>query len=99
MNNNNVSVSKIQAGIDYLEQEFMNPLVMVGEQLIDEYQMLNRVLQSQQINALIREQQSKLDTLKNDLKAICDKARVSMDDSSKVIQQNQSNIDSTLGSM
>ena len=97
--NNNVSVTKIQEGIDYLEAEFMNPLVMVGEQLIDEYQMLNRVLQSQAINALIREQQSKLDTLKNDLKAICDKARVSMDDSSKVIQANQTNIDSTLGNM
>ena len=99
MNYNNVSVTSIQAGIDYLETEFMNPLVLVGEQLIDEYQELNRVLQSQAINALIREQQSKLDTLKNDLKAICDKARVSMDDSSKVIQQNQSNIDSTMGSM
>ena len=97
--NNNVSVTSIQQGIDYLESEFMNPLVLVGEQLIDEYQELNRVLQSQAINALIREQQSKLDTLKNDLKAICDKARVSMDDSSKVIQQNQSNIDSTMGSM
>ena len=97
--NNNVSVTSIQQGIDYLESEFMNPLVLVGEQLIDEYQELNRVLQSQAINALIREQQSKLDTLKNDLKAICDKARVSMDDSSKVIQQNQSNIDSTMGSI
>ena len=99
MNNYNVSVKSIQQGIDYLETEFMNPLVLVGEQLIDEYQELNRVLQSQQINALIREQQTKLDALKNDLKAICDKARVSMDDSSKVIQQNQSNIDSTLGNL
>ncbi len=97
--NNNVSVTSIQQGIDYLESQFMNPLVMVGEQLIDEYQELNRVLQSQAINALIREQQSKLDALKNDLKAICDKARASMDDSSKVIHANQSNIDDTMGSM
>ncbi len=95
----NVSVTSIQGGIDYLEAEFMNPLVKVGEQLIDEYQQLNKVLQSQQINALIREQQSKLDNIKNDLKAICDKARTSMDDSSKVISQNQNNIDSTLGNL
>ena len=95
----NVSVTSIQGGIDYLEAEFMNPLVKVGEQLIDEYQQLNKVLQSQQINALIREQQTKLDNLKNDLKAICDKARTSMDDSSKVISQNQNNIDSTLGNL
>ena len=68
--NNNVSVTSIRQGIDYLESQFMNPLVMVGEQLIDEYQELNRVLQSQAINALIREQQNKLDSLKNDLNII-----------------------------
>ena len=97
--NSNVSVEKIQVGIDYLENEFMRPLVLVGEELIEEYRALNQSLQSESINNLIREQQSKLDSLKNDLKAICDKAKGEMEDSSKVIEQNQANIDESLGNI
>lgn len=93
---NNVSVQKIQEGIEYLEEEFMAPLVKVGTQLIDEYKELNAVLQSETIDRLIQEQQSKLDELQNDLTDICNKASAAMDDSSKVIGENQANIDDTL---
>lgn len=96
---NNVSVEKIQAGIDYLESEFMNPLVRVGEELIDNYTAMNRSLQSETIDALIIEQQSKLDELKNELSSICKKAKGQMEDSSNIIQQNQANIDSDLGNI
>ena len=96
---NNVSVAKIQAGIDYLESEFMRPLVMVGEELIEDYKAMNQSLQSETINALIREQQSKLDELKNELSTICNKAKGQMEDSSNIIQQNQANIDSDLGNI
>lgn len=96
---NNVSVAKIQSGIDYLESQFMKPLVMVGEQLIDNYTMMNQSLQSETINALIKEQQSKLDELKSELSSICNKAKGQMEDSSNIIQQNQANIDSDLGNI
>ena len=96
---NNVSVEKIQEGIEYLEDQFMAPLVKVGTQLIDEYKDLNAVLQSETIDRLIKEQQSKLDELQNDLTDICNKASSAMDDSSKVIGENQTNIDETLGNI
>ena len=96
---NNVSVEKINAGIDYLESEFMNPLVMVGEDLIENYTTLNQSLQSETINGLIKEQQTKLDELKSELSTICNKAKGQMEDSSNIIQQNQANIDSNLGNI
>ena len=96
---NNVSVEKIQAGIDYLESQFMKPLVTVGEELIDNYKALNQSLQSETINQLIQEQQSKLDELKNELSTICNKAKGQMEDSSNIIQQNQANIDNDLASI
>ncbi len=95
----NVSVEKIQQGIEYLESEFMVPLTKVGGQLIDEYRELNNVLQSDAINSLIQEQQSKLDELQADLTDICNKAKSAMDDSSKVIGENQTNIDETLSNI
>ena len=58
---NNVSVQKIQQGIEYLESEFMVPLTKVGAQLIDQYKDLNTVLNSETINRLIAEQENKLD--------------------------------------
>ncbi len=95
----NVSVDKIQQGIEYLESEFMAPLTKVGAQLIDEYKELNGVLQSDAINSLVAEQQAKLDEIQNDLTDICNKARSAMDDSSKVIGENQENIDDTLSNI
>ena len=92
----NVSVEKIQEGIDYLESEFMSPLTKVGLDLLDEYKDLNSVLQSEAINSLIKEQQEKLDEIRTDLTDICNKAKSAMDDSSKVIGTNQGNIDDTL---
>ncbi len=93
----NVSVEKIQQGIEYMESEFMAPLTKVGLELIDEYRDLNSVLQSDAINRLIAEQQNKLDEIRNDLTDICNKAKTAMDDSSKVVGENQANIDDTLG--
>ena len=96
---NNVSVQKIQEGIDYLESEFMVPLTKVGGQLIDQYKDLNTVLNSETINRLIAEQENKLDELQADLKDICNKAKTTMDDSSKIINENQVNIDDTLSNI
>lgn len=96
MTENNVSVEKIQQGIDYLEGEFMKPLVDIGNSIIETYQDLNKVLKSDAIDKLIAEQKTKLEQIQTDLKKICDKAKTSMDDSSSVIKQNQQNIDSVL---
>lgn len=95
----NVSVEKIKEGIEYLETEFTNPLIKVGNQLIDQYKDLNAVLNSETINNLIKEQQSKLDDLQNELKRISEKAQSAMDDSSRVIGESQSNIDETLSNI
>ena len=95
----NVSVDKIQQGIEYLESEFMAPLTKIGVQLIDEYKDLNGVLQSDAINSLIAEQQGKLDDIQKELTEICNKAKAAMDDSSKVIGENQGNIDDTLSNI
>lgn len=97
---NNVSVQKIQEGIEYLESEFMVPLTKVGAQLIDHYKVLNNnYLKSDTINKLIGEQENKLDELQNDLRDICNKAKTTMDDSSKIINENQVNIDDTLSNI
>lgn len=92
----NVSVEKIKQGIEYLESEFTNPLIKVGTDLIDQYKDLNTVLRSETIDNLIKEQQNKLDELQNELKRISEKAQSAMDDSSRVIGENQNNIDETL---
>ena len=99
MNEYNVSVEKIKQGIEYLETEFTNPLVKVGTDLIDQYKDLNSVLRSETIDNIIKEQQSKLDELQAELKRISEKAQSTMDDSSRVIGENQSNIDETLGNI
>ena len=95
----NVSVEKIKQGIQYIEEEFTNPLVKVGTQLIDQYKDLNAVLRSETIDNIIKEQQNKLDELQAELKRISEKAQSAMDDSSRVIGENQSNIDETLGNV
>ena len=95
----NVSVEKIKQGIQYLEEEFTNPLIKVGTQLIDQYKDLNTVLRSETIDNIIKEQQNKLDELQAELKRISEKAQSAMDDSSRVIGENQSNIDETLGNI
>lgn len=95
----NVSVEKIKQGIEYLESEFTNPLIKVGTQLIDQYKDLNTVLNSETINNLIKEQQQKLDELQSELKRISEKAQSAMDDSSRVIGENQNNIDETLSKL
>jgi len=92
----NVSVEKIKQGIEYLESEFTNPLIKVGANLIDQYKDLNTVLRSETIDNLIKEQQNKLDELQSELKRISEKAQSAMDDSSRVIGENQNNIDETL---
>ena len=92
----NVSVEAIQKGIDYLETEFMAPLTKIGENLIDEYTKLNENLNSEEIDKQIKEQQNKLDSIKDELERICNKAKVSMDDSSKKVAANQNIIDETL---
>ena len=96
MSTNVVSVEKIQEGIDYLENQFMNPLIKVGEQLIDEYRMLNQSLQSEEVDNLIARQQEELDKLRTDLESICEKAKSAMDDSQVTIQKNQANLNDTL---
>lgn len=96
---NNVSVEKIQEGIDYLQDEFMRPLTAVGEELIEDYKVLNQSLQSEVINRLIVEQQNKLDSLKEELANICAKAKGEMEDSRTVISQNVSEIDDVLGNI
>lgn len=95
----NVSVEKIKQGIEYLESEFTNPLVKVGTDLIDQYKDLNNVLQSETINKLIAEQQTKLDDLQAELKRISEKAQSAMDDSSRTIAEQQTNIDDTLSKL
>lgn len=92
----NVSVEKIKQGIEYLESEFTNPLIKVGTELIDQYKDLNSVLRSETIDNIIKEQQNKLDELQAELKRISEKAQSAMDDSSRVIGENQNNIDETL---
>jgi len=95
----NVSVEKIQEGISYFQEEFTNPLVKVGEQLIDQYTDLNKVLQSEAIDRIIKDQQTKLGELQAELKRISEKAQSTMDDSSREITENQANIDETLANM
>ena len=95
----NVSVVKIKEGIEYLESEFTNPLIKVGTELIDQYKDLNSVLRSETIDNIIKEQQAKLDELQNELKRISEKAQSTMDDSSRVIGENQNNIDETLSKL
>ena len=96
---NNVSVEKIQEGIDYLQDQFMKPLVNVGEQLLEDYKSLNSVLKSPTIDELIVEQQNKLDSINEELNKICAKAKCEMEDSRTVISQNISDMDSTLGNI
>ena len=96
---NNVSVEKIQEGIDYLQDQFMKPLVNVGEQLLEDYKSLNSVLKSSTIDELIVEQQNKLDSINDELNKICAKAKGEMEDSRTVISQNISDMDSTLGNI
>ena len=97
MAEHNVSVEKIRQGIQYLEDEFTNPLMKVGAQLIEQYKDLNAVLNSETIKNLIEEQQNKLDELQSELESISKKAQSAMDDSSRVVKENQANIDETLG--
>ena len=97
MAEHNVSVEKIRQGIQYLEDEFTNPLMKVGAQLIEQYKDLNAVLNSDTIKNLIEEQQNKLDELQSELESISKKAQSAMDDSSRVVKENQANIDETLG--
>lgn len=97
--NKNVSVTSIQDGITYLEDQFMKPLVKVGQDLIDEYTIANKSLKSDAIDKLIKEQQNKLDEIQRQLTDICNRAKSSMDDSSKVIAQNQDAIDETLANV
>ncbi len=99
MNGNNVSVEKIQQGIDYLENQFMRPLEQVGEQLLDNYKEFNNALQSEAINRSIQEQQSKLDELRSELEKICAKAKGDMEESSSTVKQNQANIDDVLSNI
>lgn len=99
MAEHNVSVEKIQQGIEYLESEFTEPLIKVGTQLIDQYKDLNAVLDSDTIRNLIEDQQNKLDEIQSELKAISKKAQSAMDDSSRVVKENQANIDETLGNI
>ena len=94
----NVSVQKIQDGIEYIENEFLSPLTKVGTDILDEYKDLNGVLQSEAIDKLIVEQQNKLDQIQTDLKDIVNKAKEAMSDSSRTINENQVNIDDTLRS-
>lgn len=97
--NSNVSVEKIQEGIDYLQESFMKPLVSTGQNIIDDYEMLNKYLHSEKIDVLIKEQKDKLDEIKRELETICNKAKGQMEDSSKRIKQNVANIDSNLGNI
>lgn len=94
--NNNVSVEKIQAGIDYLESEFMAPLINVGETLIDDFKIFNQHLGSDVIDAAIEELREKLDNTCEELSNICKKAKGEMEDSSETIEQRQAEIESNL---
>lgn len=96
MNDKNVSVKNIQEGIDYLQDQFAKPLVLVGETLIDEYRILNQSLINQDIDRLIQDQQNRLDKFKNDLNAICERAKNQMGESSDIVSHEQAEIDNTL---
>lgn len=99
MNNSNVSISKIDEGIEALEEQFMLPLERVGQDLIDNYKQLNEVLDSDRIRAIIVEQQAKLDSLKSELKSICLKAKGQWENSVDVISNNQNVIDDELSNI
>ena len=95
----NVSVEKIRQGIQYLEDEFMNPVVSTGEQVMDEYTALNQSLNSEQIATLIRDQQARLESLKSELKQICNNAITSIEQSNSIIKNNQTSIDDELSNV
>ena len=94
--NNNVSVAKINASIQYLEDQFMAPLDKVAARLIENYTELNKSLNSDAIRGMIAEQQDKLDTIKHNLMTICKKAKGEMEVSSDIISKSQETIDEEL---
>lgn len=93
MEEHNVSVEKIEDGIRYLEEDFMRPIVDMGELLIEDYKKLKGGLNDDgTIDQLILNQETALNEIKNEITAICNKARESMEDSNTVIKNNQETI-------
>lgn len=87
-----VTQTNINESIDYLKREFMKPLKITGEELIDEYRNLNMVLKNPGIDAAIADQQKKLNEMENDLNSICEKAGVRMEESAATVGKNVAEI-------
>ena len=96
MNETNVTQTNINETVDYIKREFMQPLKLTGETLLDEYKVLNGFMKNERIDQQIAEQQNRLSQLERDLDDICIKAGARMDESSATVGQNLSEIDESL---
>ena len=92
----NVSTSAIDDAIEYIQEDFIQPLIKVGENIVGEYEKANESLQSESITRSIRAQRFRIGELKRDLEAIFTKARQSAEESNDTIKKNQANIDDSM---
>lgn len=91
-----IQLSEINKSIDFLEDSFIRPLKTVGQDMINEYSLLNQVLNSASIRDSITEQQNKLDNMSADLETIFTKARASIEESSNKMAEQQAIIEETV---
>ncbi len=95
-NNVNVSVEAINDGIDFLEQEFLNPVLKRGENTIMEYEHLNQNLKSVEIDRIIADQKNRLEECKTEFQRIIAEARDAMGVSAQVVQANTEETEANL---
>ena len=67
MNETNVTQTNINETVDYIKREFMQPLKLTGETLLDEYKVLNGFMKNERIDQQITDQQNRLNQLENAL--------------------------------
>ena len=93
---NNVDTNSIDLGIEYIRENFTEPLVKTGEDIRNIYHVVASVLQSETITRSIRSQRYRIDHLRSDLESIFNKAREGIEKSNTEIKKDQAIIDDDL---
>lgn len=94
MNNNgsNVSLKAINDAIEYIKNQFTQPLIDTGERLKDCYERVENSFSGVDVSDLIEEQKKKLEVLEKDLEDIFTKARLDFEQSADIIESTGSNV-------
>ena len=90
------SAQAIVDSVEYLENEFLKPLVRAGEELVDASVKVRTSLQHPSIDGILMKNQSILETNIAELKKIIENAKVEMAESSHVVEQSIEEIADTI---